>query len=272
MPPPTPAPTSAADPAARAASGLLAPHGIAAVLQASGRGLRRNFLPGVVLWLVGMSLVLAYYQLPAARPLFERIAQWKASGGFAFSAVSSSLFGGVIPFLALLALDRIPRGRGRGIALFLIGFWALRGMEIDGLYRLQGLLFGTGTDAWTVVKKVAVDQLVYSVAWSAPFSLLAYRWKDAGFNARVLRAVTQRSFWLGEIPVVVVSLWGVWIPAVAIIYSLPADLQIPLFNIVLCFWVLLLETLARRGEPAGAQASSSPADAGPAGAGSGLRR
>lgn len=259
MTPPTPSPTpsaAAADPAAPAA-----PLGIAAVLQASWRGMRRNFLPGVVLWSVGLSLVLAYYQLPAARPLYERIAQWKASGGFAFSALSSSLFGGAIPFLALLALRRVPRGRGLGIALFLIGFWALRGMEIDGLYRIQGLLFGTGTDAWTVVRKVAVDQLVYSVVWSAPFSLLAYRWKDAAFDVRVLRALGQRSFWLGEIPVVVVSLWGVWIPAVAIIYSLPADLQIPLFNIVLCFWVLLLETLARAGGPAGADDATAPAGA-----------
>jgi hypothetical protein len=260
MTPPTPSPPPpAAHPAAAAAPAPSAALGLAAILQASGRGIRRNFLPGVVLWSVGLSLVLAYYQLPAARPLFERIALWKAAGGFAFSALSSSLFGGAIPFLALLALGRIPAGRGRGIALFLIGFWALRGMEIDGLYRIQGLLFGTGTDAWTVVRKVAVDQLVYSVAWSAPFSLIAYRWKDAAFDARVLRALGQRSFWLGEIPVVVVSLWGVWIPAVAIIYSLPADLQIPLFNIVLCFWVLLLETLARTGDPGPADAVRTPA-------------
>ena len=221
--------------------------GATGILQASLRGMRRNFLPGVVLWLVGLALVLCYYQLPVAHPLYERIAQWKAAGGFAFSAVSSSLFGGAIPFLALLALGRIPRGRGRGIACFLIGFWALRGMEIDGLYRIQGQLFGTGTDVWTVVKKVAVDQLVYSVMWSAPFSLIAYRWKDAAFDTGVLRVLTQRAFWLGEVPVVVISLWGVWIPAVAIIYSLPADLQIPLFNVVLCFWVLLLETLAQSG-------------------------
>ncbi len=269
MTPPTPSPPPPTATAPAAAAGApAARHGIAAILQASLHGMRRNFLPGVVLWSVGLSLVVAYYQLPAVRPCFERIAHGKATFGFAFSAFSSSLFGGAIPFLALLALGRIPRGRGLGIALFLIGFWALRGMEIDGLYRIQGMLFGTGTDAWTVVRKVAVDQLVYSVAWSAPFSLIAYRWKDAGFDAQVLRALGQRSFWLGEIPVVVVSLWGVWIPAVAIIYSLPADLQIPLFNVVLCFWVLLLETLARAGEPA---ADRTPG-AGDAAVVAGLRR
>jgi len=40
--------------------------------------------------------------------------------------------------------------------------------------------------------------------------------------------------------VVMVSIWAVWLPAVVIIYSFPSPLQLPLFNIVLCFWCLLL--------------------------------
>jgi hypothetical protein len=218
----------------------------AGILSASAAGMRRNFLPGVVLWAVGLALVGAYYGMPIARPVYERIAAWKSQGGFAFSSVSSALFGGLIPFLVLWALDRIPEGRRFGTAAFLIGFWAVRGVEIDALYRLQGYIFGTGTDVVTVVKKVAVDQFVYSLLWSAPFSLLAYRWKDAGFSWSVFASLRERRFWLHDIPIVVVSLWGVWVPAVAIIYALPADLQIPLFSVVLCFWVLLLETLAAK--------------------------
>jgi hypothetical protein len=34
--------------------------------------------------------------------------------------------------------------------------------------------------------------------------------------------------------------WAVWIPVVAIIYSLPLALQFPLFSLALTFWVLLL--------------------------------
>jgi hypothetical protein len=42
------------------------------------------------------------------------------------------------------------------------------------------------------------------------------------------------------------STWAVWIPAVTIIYCLPAPLQIPLFNLVLCFWVLVLSFISKR--------------------------
>ena len=36
--------------------------------------------------------------------------------------------------------------------------------------------------------------------------------------------------------------WAVWIPLMAIIYSLPLALQFPLFGLALSFWVLLLIT------------------------------
>ena len=49
-----------------------------------------------------------------------------------------------------------------------------------------------------------------------------------------------RHFWLWRVPENLVSGWMVWIPAVSMIYILPASLQIPLFNIVLCFWSLVL--------------------------------
>jgi hypothetical protein len=33
--------------------------------------------------------------------------------------------------------------------------------------------------------------------------------------------------------------WGVWIPVVTILYSLPSLLQIPLFGLALSMWVIL---------------------------------
>jgi hypothetical protein len=39
---------------------------------------------------------------------------------------------------------------------------------------------------------------------------------------------------------VLISNLGVWVPAVCIIFALPTPLQLPLQNIVLCFFSLLL--------------------------------
>jgi hypothetical protein len=45
---------------------------------------------------------------------------------------------------------------------------------------------------------------------------------------------------------VLLGIWVVWIPATSIIYSLPLPLQIPLFNLVLCFYVLTVSALTLR--------------------------
>jgi hypothetical protein len=40
--------------------------------------------------------------------------------------------------------------------------------------------------------------------------------------------------------------WAVWIPLMAIIYSLPLALQFSLFGLALSFWVLLLTYMTNR--------------------------
>jgi predicted branched-subunit amino acid permease len=43
-----------------------------------------------------------------------------------------------------------------------------------------------------------------------------------------------------------VTTWVVWIPGTAIIYSLPYPLQIPLFNLTLCFFVILVGVFSQK--------------------------
>ena len=78
-------------------------------------------------------------------------------------------------------------------------------------------------------------------------TLLAFYWKDAGFSFARLRRLPWLPFLEDTMPKTVIGLWGVWIPAVTIIYSLPPALQIPLFNIVLCFYALLFAARCTAG-------------------------
>jgi hypothetical protein len=45
-----------------------------------------------------------------------------------------------------------------------------------------------------------------------------------------------------------VTTWVVWIPGTAIIYSLPSPLQIPLFNLTLCFFVILVSVFSQKNK------------------------
>jgi hypothetical protein len=205
---------------------------------------RRNLRPGLALQAVALALVLLYYFHVPTREVLLRVAEFKRQAGAALPPLATALFGGLIPFLLMAARGEIPAGRHRTDLFFLLGFWAVNGVIIDFLYRAQAAAFGDQVDFPTVLKKTLVDQFVFCPLWSAPFAAVAMHWKNCGFSLRVLRAgLTLRAFAL-ETMAVLLGIWAVWLPAVAIVYSLPLALQFPLFNVVLCFWSLLLAALS----------------------------
>jgi hypothetical protein len=206
-------------------------------------GLMANLVPGIILQVIGLTIVLIYYFVDSARSVFVSIADLKQAYGYVYSGVATAIFGGLIPFVYLYGAKKVPVGRARSWAVFFVLYWMWRGVEVDALYRLQDWLFGNALNLKTVVTKVAVDQFVYCPLWSAPVTAVFYGWRDGGFTWDAFRSQFTRRLFTYEIPSVLLAIWLVWIPATSIIYSLPLLLQIPLFNLVLCFFVLLVSVL-----------------------------
>lgn len=206
---------------------------------------RKNFVPGVLLQGVALVVVLLYYFCPSARELLIEVADFKERMGQLFPVVATAIFGGFIPFVIMVLQKDIPRGMHLRTLFFLLGFWALLGLCVDYLYKAQALMFGDEPGVFVVAKKVCFDQFVFNILFAAPVSLIAMKWKECGFSSRELKQQLSRRVITFELPTVLISLWSVWIPTMAIVYSLPLALQFPLFNIVLCFWSLLLTALSR---------------------------
>lgn len=208
-------------------------------------GLKKNVIPGLIIQTLALGLVLSYYLIPSAKGLFDQLGGIKARWGFLYSSLSTALFGGILPFVILLVMNRTVPGRRLGEVLFLTVFWGYKGIEIDLLYRLMGLLFGTEPSFLTVLPKVLIDQFVYGPLWAGPTMTIAYLWKDNGFSLKRCGKELKQESLFRRILTVWASSLVVWIPAVSIIYSLPANLQIPLFNLILCFFALILAVVAR---------------------------
>lgn len=210
------------------------------------RGLRRNFVPGLLLQLLAFALVITYIGSDRARAWFDHVGEIKYRLGYLFSALSTLLFGGIIPFLVLLGSGRTDKTTlGRSL-LFYVLFWAWKGIEVDAFYRLQAVAFGSGASFAVIAKKIVVDQFVYNPIWAGPTQVWFFLWKECRFSQAAMRPrFAEQSLWR-RVVIVVVSSWIVWIPTVAIIYALPSALQVPLFNIIICFWSLLLSSLSKR--------------------------
>ncbi len=209
-------------------------------------GLRRNLLPGLILQSCALLILLGYALVPAFHGLLDSVGLLKARYGYAYSALSTAIFGGAIPFAYLLATKQVPKGQVLAEMVFYLGFWIWKGVEVDALYRAQSLVFGSTNAVGTVAAKVCADQFVYNPLWAAPTQVVFFLWKDAGFSwPGMLNRFEHES--LGHrVVVILFSTWMVWLPTVAVVYSLPNALQLPLSNLVLCFWCLLLSYISRR--------------------------
>jgi hypothetical protein len=210
---------------------------------------RQNRFSGLILNLAVAALVGSYYFIPAMARMWEAVGEFKLRWSFGFSLLSTVFAAVLLPSLLQLCMGTLPAaGRWRRLGLLSL-FWGWRGMEIDLFYRAQGWIFGTGNDARTLLSKVLFDQFVMSPLWFVPTVLAALRWADCGGSWTRTRASLGRDFWRRTFPATLLTNWLVWIPALALIYSLPPALQFPLFAVVMCFFILIVTLLARGGQP-----------------------
>ncbi|MEM1213060.1 MAG: Mpv17/PMP22 family protein [Planctomycetota bacterium] len=210
-----------------------------------------NRWPGLALVCFAVGLLLAYWYVPAVRDALDVVAGWKQRVGLAFGIVSTAVFGGLLPWLVQRVIRPGTRDATLPVLWFLLVFWATKGLEIDLLYRLQAAVFGDRASPGVVAVKVLCDQLGYVTLWAIPSTVAAFAWRDCGYSFVRLRREFFRGGWPGwyrqRIVPVLIANWMVWVPAVVVIYLLPLALQLPIQNLVLCFWSLML-IIQTRGE------------------------
>ncbi len=212
------------------------------------RAARAHLVPGLVLQAFAIALVAAYYWHPPTHAALDALASFSARTGWFYGIVATGLFGGVLP-LVYLKLDPATRSRYTlAQSTALVAFWAYKGFEVDLWYRVLNYTVGPGHGASTIATKVFFDQFVYCPLYAVPAEMLFYAWCEARFDLAAVRDDVRAGSWYARraLPLLVGNL-GVWLPAVCAIYALPLPLQLPLFNLVLCFFTLMLTHMVEGG-------------------------
>ncbi|MFP4281089.1 MAG: hypothetical protein ACLFR7_06975 [Opitutales bacterium] len=204
---------------------------------------RGNLVPAAILFTFALSLILAYQFWPAFEAALERVVEARERTGLLFPIVSTAFFGGALPlvFRRFLLRERAPLPE----VLFAVGFWAFKGAEVALFYEFQAWFWGEGTDFKTLLAKVVTDQAIFCPLLAVPDMTLAYLWFHSGFSLSRMRAALRRKGFLERMLPVLISNASVWVPALFIVYQFPTALQLPLFNIILTFWVLTLAIVAK---------------------------
>lgn len=208
----------------------------------------RTYWPAILLiQVIALGAVVAYYRVPAAAGFFGTLADWKASGGLVFAALANVVSGGIIPEL-LKRIFRPSNIRPPGLRELAHQFvmWAALGVFVDVFYRLQSQWFGDGTDAGTLFIKVVVDQLVFTPLIGLPFIVGWFTLREvhyrpgAWLSSMAARSAVRHGLQLW------ISCLAFWPVMLLIIYSLPATLQFSLFLFANAAYSILLIFIARR--------------------------
>lgn len=207
--------------------------------------LKRNMVPGLILQVFVIAVVGSYYLFEPVAAAFNQVARLKLTYGFAFSAVSTSFFGGLIPFLVQKSRPKYRKLMPTSHVWFFVILWAFKGMEVDLLYRCQAMMFGEGSSTWTLFRKTLFDQFIYVPLWGLTSCAIAMTWRQCGFSfGKTWDVLRDKRWWTDNLMVMMIPNWLIWVVAVVAIYCLPLALQLPVQNLVLCFWCILLIFLA----------------------------
>ena len=212
------------------------------------RAARANVVPGLMVQGVMLAMLLAYYGHPPSTRWLNHLAEVKAHWGYGYSALSGMVAGGLLP--EIIRVIVFQKGKWRrantGNLFFAMAFWSVMGMIVDGFYRLQTVWFGQDPTVAVVVKKVLVDQFLYNPIVAGPLTAVLYDLKNRGFRLRGASEFFTPRYYREVIVPTLFANWGVWIPVVSILYSLPTSLQIPLLGLALSLWVMLYSWMSEQ--------------------------
>jgi hypothetical protein len=209
---------------------------------------RANAWPALIIQALMLALLIAFYGSSSVATGLWQLAAFKQRHGTLFVIIAAVLAGAVVPELFLILFFQRARPTARNLRnlLFTIPVWGFDGWLVDLLYRGEAALLGDVASVPVVLAKICVDQFGYNVLFAAPFGVLTYEWKNSGISMRPVRDLFAWQHYREKILPTLVATWAVWIPLMAIIYSLPLALQFPLFTLALSFWVLLLTYMTNR--------------------------
>ena len=206
---------------------------------------RVNLIPGLVLQTFAVVILLTYWYSDGFRNALEIVARIQAAHGLAFSFATRALFAGLVPFLFQALMPSLrPVHLFRTLA-FTSLWWGFQGAIAYWFYALQAQLYGDGISASVVTAKVLTDMLVFTPLWGCPSNAVSHVWLDKGFSWQQTRAELGRGWYARIVLPNLLPAWALWLPGVAVIYSLPTLLQPHMAALIGCFWALLCLKIAK---------------------------
>lgn len=210
-------------------------------LRAAAGTVVSNAWPMVTLWVLAVSLVIAYYNVAAVSAALEPLSRLQVDGGWIAAALNRILFCALLPGAFLFAVSSIRPPRPAATVLAYAVWGAAWGVLCDRFFTLQTAMFGDGRDFATVALKTIVDQMLWTALFCTPLNALFFSWVAGGFLRIPAGAILRTRY----LPMLFTN-WIVWWPVSAVVYMFPLPLQIQLIGLADACWMLAALALGAR--------------------------
>jgi hypothetical protein len=145
-----------------------------------------------------------------------------------------------------MALPALRPNRPFAELAFGFFYWGAICCTADWFYRFQATVWGDVTAAHVVAVKTVCDMLVFTPFFAAPCNSISHLWKERDFSFADTRNALRGKWYRNVVLPNLVPNWMLWTPGIAITYCLPGALQLPMANLIGCFWALLCLTIANK--------------------------
>ena len=200
---------------------------------------RANLVPMLVLWALAAALLVFYYRVPGGAALLEPLLDWQTRGGWLAAFMNRVVLLGVLPGVFLLSVRSIRPPRPFLTVLAYAAWGGAWGVFDNVLFAFLAKCFGHGTDLGTLLVKTLVGQLIGTILVGLVPSVLFFRWVAADFSIVRMRAEWPQRFFRDACLSLLLANWIVWIPVYVCTYAFPLALQVQLFGLAGCFWMLV---------------------------------
>lgn len=219
-------------------------------LQPGLAAVSRFYIPFLLVQLTSVLIVFSYYYFPDFQSACVQLAAWKKSGGLIFIALATIFAGGILPEIAKALTGKLDLHDGTK-AYFRHLFWVClmyccSGILVERFFWLQNHLFGADITPSSVMIKVFVDQFIFSPLLALPYAVVYFLWLEEDCDLRrTWERLTPRLMIERSLPLIFPN-WVYWIPMNFCMYSLPLDLQFPLFLTGLAAWSLIFVNIVQQ--------------------------
>jgi hypothetical protein len=194
------------------------------------------------------AIVLTYYFWPAGAAVLSSYAAWQHQGGILAAALVTALAAGGLSECSLVYFQNKGRWTLHHVEhmAFKFGMFFIGGAIVYIFYGYQAIWFGNGNSWPVLLKKVFVDQFIFSFFWANPYSATLVRWHALHYSFPKLWREFDLNFATERILPICITGWMFWIPGVFLIYSMPTPLQVPLFIFANAMWGILMPAVAKQ--------------------------